>query len=134
MSKVRSSPDATKLIQEAYNALDRASESSSEASRLVGLAYDAAAESERRHRRGAPYCADRKALVSVDTAAKFFVVKWACEPVGKKKSLLEASGLRLECLYAGALGELLRSRKRYPFKGTPEAAKLDYAAFCWGAK
>lgn len=120
-----------KLIREAYYALERASDSDIETSSLLRSCMSAAREGERLHRRSPrPY----NARMSVELAAMFFAVKWACDARRKKFTLAEAAVLRPDALYGEALGSLLRKQKRWPFRRRPEAADIDYSEVFWGVK
>lgn len=95
--------DLKATVDRAFAQLDRATESSSEASRLLANAFREAEEGERRHRRmgrglGGGYRA------SVATAARYFVCKWFLEPA-KVSTARSACSLRLDCLYASAVRE-----------------------------
>lgn len=93
------------LIDAAYLVLDRACDATgSEAQSLIRKAYNAALESERSHRRFGAGLGSYRA--SAETAARFFVVKWFCDP-GKVTNAREAAALRLDCLYASALRVLM---------------------------
>lgn len=123
-----------KIIREAFYALERAADSQMETSRLLRECLYAAREGECRHRKGAPFGVRRTSHLSVECAAMFFAVKWACEVHRKKVTLPEAAALRLDALYGEALGDLLRAEKRWPFKKRPEAADLDYSDVFWGSE
>lgn len=87
-------------IATAYAALDRAcDENGMEACSLIRKATDAALEGEKGHRRGGPPSRYRE---SVETAARYFVVKWFLDPA-KIASAADAARVRLDCLYASAL-------------------------------
>lgn len=116
------------LIDAAYHALDRACDETPDAGSLLAKAYNAALDGERRHRRfGAGWGSYR---CSAETAARFFVVKWFVDP-GKVTSAREAAALRLDCLYASALREVLAvDRAADPwglFARLEPAAALDYS-------
>ncbi len=89
----------------AFAALERAADESTEASRLLSNAFDAALDGERRHRRMGRGFGNRHKQ-SAETAARYFVVKWFLDPA-KITNAREAAAVRLDCLYASALrGEL----------------------------
>lgn len=93
------------IIDRAYCELERACDPSSEATKLLRAAYHAAWEGEKAHRRmGASFGGSYRA--SVQTAARYFVCKWFCEPA-KVTSARDACAIRADCLNASALRELL---------------------------
>ena|SRR5690349_14025180 len=117
-------------IDAAFRALDRACDAKGgEAQTLICKAYDAALESERRHRRfGAGFGGYR---VSAETAARYFVVKWFVDP-GKVSNAREAAALRPDCLYASALRGVLNDGGRGVetlalVAALEPAAALDYS-------
>jgi hypothetical protein len=115
---------AKATIDAAYTRLDRATESSSEASRLLLQALDAATEGEKGHRRMGARWTDGRASYKVQTAARYFVCKWFADP-GKVGSALDACRLRDDCLRASALRQLLDSEgKSVDMSGI---AELDYS-------
>lgn len=113
---------AKAIIDRAYCELERACDPSSEATKLLRAAYAAAEQGERAHRRmGASFGGSYRA--SVQTAARYFVCKWFCEPA-KVTNAREACAMRADCLNASALRELLDSEgKSVDMTGIPE---LDY--------
>lgn len=95
------------IIDLAYSELENACDPSSEATRLLRVAYAAAESGERSHRRmGASFGGSYRA--SVATAARYFVCKWFCEPA-RVTNAREACSMRADCLNASALRELLDS-------------------------
>lgn len=115
-------------IARAYAALERATdENGLEAVGLLRKATDAALDGEKAHRRFGPKSRYRE---SVETAARFFVVKWFLDPA-KITNAREAAAVRLDCLYASALRAELVERMGMQFvtlgtKLDPVAA-IDYA-------
>jgi hypothetical protein len=113
-------------IARAYAALERASDESSDASSLLRRATDAAIDGEKTHRRHGPSSRYRE---SVETAARYFVCKWFLAP-GKVKSARDATSMRLDCLYASALHDVLLDRMGRDFpalqKALDPAAAVDY--------
>lgn len=97
-------------IVAAYDRLERASdESGSEAAALVRKAYDAALAGEKGHRRFGPRARYRE---SAETAARYFTVKWFLDPANIKDAR-SAAAVRLDCLYASALREVLLESEGY---------------------
>ncbi len=89
-------------IDTACAALERAAqEHGIDANNLFDKAYDAALESEKKHRRFGAFAPTRYRESAV-TAARYFVCKWFVDP-GKVTNAKEAALLRLDCLYASAL-------------------------------
>jgi hypothetical protein len=120
------------IIARAYAALERASDPDSDASSLLRRATDAATEGEKTHRRHGPSGRYRE---SVETAARYFVVKWFLDP-HPVKSARDAAALRLDCLYASALHAVLLDRMGRDFpalqKSLDAAAAIDYCAHIVG--
>lgn len=110
-------------IDAAYLRLERATESSMEATRLLTAATEAAVAGEKAHRRmGATFGGTY--TMSVATAARFFVCKWFNAP-GKVLNARDACSMRGDCLNASALRELLDSEDiRVDMDGIGE---LDYS-------
>jgi hypothetical protein len=92
------------IVDRAYCELERACDPSNEATKLLRDAYAAAEQGERSHRRMGRGFGGYRA--SVQTAARYFVCKWFCDPA-KVTSAREACSLRGDCLNASALRELL---------------------------
>lgn len=117
------------LIDAAYLELELTCDvSGGEAQTLIRKAYDAALEGERAHRRfGAGWGSYR---CSAETTARYFVVKWFVDP-GKVTSARDAAALRLDCLYASALREVLAVDRAADtwglFAKLEPAAALDYS-------
>lgn len=105
-------------IATAYSALERAAdENGIDASGLCRKATDAAIDGEKGHRRGR-----RGFRESVETAARYFVVKWFLDPA-KITDARSAAAVRLDCLYASALRAELIGRMGADF--TDLRAKLE---------
>lgn len=112
-------------IATAYAALERAAdEHGIDASRLLSNAFDAALDSERRHRRMGRGFGNRHKQ-SAETAARYFVIKWFRDPASITNAR-EATLVRLDCLYASALRIELLERMGKTF--THLNAKLDSVA------
>jgi hypothetical protein len=115
-----------RTIDTAFVALQRACESSSEADRLLTRALDAARTGERKHRtmgRGLDGYSQ-----SIETAARYFVIKWFCEP-GDVTDALQATRLREDCLCASALRFLMGSEgpgMRDAWLAMQACASIDY--------
>lgn len=98
---------------------------------LMQRAFDAALKSEREHRRfGARFTnGAARYRESATTAAKYFVMKWFCEPrcAASAKAAIE---LRADVLAASALRESLRGQRRRAtaFVRKFNACALDYVA------
>lgn len=120
MSKTR------ETIARAYAALERASDESIDATSLLRKATDAAVDGEKTHRRHGPSSRYRE---SVETAARYFVCKWFLD-APKVTSAREAAAMRLDCLYASALHDVLLDRMGRDFpalqKALDPAAAVDY--------
>lgn len=84
-------------------------------------AYAACLADERQHRRNAWAETDRPRN-SATTAARYFCVKWFLYPATVRDAL-EAASVRLDCLYASAVG--LRFSKWHLDPGDFDA--IDYA-------
>lgn len=121
-------PKTRETIAAAYAALDRAcDENGMDACSLIRKATDAALEGEKGHRRHGPRGRYRE---SVETAARYFVVKWFLDPA-KITDARSAAAVRLDCLYASALRAELIGRMGADFtalrtKLEPVAA-VDYS-------
>jgi hypothetical protein len=113
------------IIDAAYARLERATESSTEATKLLRAATDAAVAGEKAHRRmGANFGGTYRA--SVQTAARYFVCKWYADTSTKVTCALDACMLRADCLNATALREWLVSEgKAVELEGITD---LDYSA------
>lgn len=110
-------------IAAAYAALERAAdENGIDACNLFRKATEAATEGEKGHRRHGPSSRYRE---SIETAARYFVVKWFLDPA-KVKSALDATKVRLDCLYSSALRAELIGRMGADF--TDLRAKLEPVA------
>lgn len=113
-------------IARAYAALERASDESIDATSLLRKATDAAVDGEKTHRRHGPSSRYRE---SVETAARYFVCKWFLDPA-KVKSARDAAAVRLDCLYASALHDVLLDHMGRDFpalqKALDAAAEIDY--------
>ena len=127
MSKSKTS----QAIGRAFITLERACDSSREASGLLWNAFEAALEGERLHRRAAPSRSIRP-LISAQDAARFFVIKWVCEGKTEKVTFREAAQLRPDAFLGYALRCFLDEEKRFPFEVTPEVAGFDYSVIVWG--
>lgn len=110
-------------IATAYAALERAAdENGLDACGFFRKASDAATDGEKAHRRMGPSSQYRE---SVETTARYFVVKWFLEPA-KIGNALDAARVRLDCLYASALRAELIGRMGADF--TDLRAKLEPVA------
>ncbi len=127
-----STPKTRETIARAYAQLERASDLDSDASSLLRRATDAAIDGEKKHRRHGPSSRYRE---SVETAARYFVVKWFLDPANVK-SARDAAAVRLDCLYASALHDLLLDRMGRDFpalqKSLDAAAAIDYCSHIVG--
>jgi hypothetical protein len=94
-------------IDVAYARLERATESSTDATRLLRAAFEAALQGEHAHRRMGRHFGAHKYLNTPDTAARYFVCKWFADTTTKVSCALDACMLRGDCLNATALRELL---------------------------
>lgn len=111
-------------IATAYAALERAAdENGIDACSFFRKATDAATDGEKAHRR--PERRQSRYRESVETAARYFVVKWFLEPA-KIGNALDAARVRLDCLYASALRAELIGRMGADF--TDLRAKLEPVA------
>lgn len=123
-----------KTIAAAYAALERAAdENGMTACSLLLKATFAAIDGEKGHRRFGPRSTYRQ---SVETAARYFVVKWFLDPA-KITDARSAAAVRLDCLYASALRAELVERMGMAFielgpKLEPVAA-IDYSDDIVGA-
>lgn len=109
-------------IDAAYSELARAANKVEGWTSYLQKAYDAAEAGERQHR-----SARRKFAHPVDTAAKYFVLKFCHEhKPGKKMTAEDAANLRSDALFAAALRCRLHKAKAYPFRKDPVEG-IDYA-------
>lgn len=129
MTERLSKAEVKARIDRAFVELNRVCESRQESARLLAHAHRAALEGERRHRsigRGldpGPY------QQSVETAARYWVLRWFWEPA-KVTSALEAVQLREDALHASALAQfLLNERKPTPelFERIKACGEIDYS-------
>lgn len=116
--------EVKKIIDQAYGKLARLVESRSEADRLLLQALEAARATEKQHRKS-PWGTDREGWKqSVETAARYFVVKWYLDP-RKIRDALEATQTRLDCLYASAL-RLFAEQNGFQKLDFSDVQQLDY--------
>lgn len=100
--------EAKQVIDRAYAALERACERSGnvgEAQMLLEKAYVAARDGEKLHRKHA-WDKTERPRNSVETAARYFVLRWFYDPV-RIGSARAAVMIRADALYGAALRELL---------------------------
>jgi hypothetical protein len=113
-----------RIIRSEYAQLVRACESSSEADRLLDRAYDAALSGERRHRRGT---GRPRARLSCDDTARWFILKWVCEPRAERTgNAWRFASLREDAFLGYALRDWLDEQGRYPFSEQAESTELEY--------
>jgi hypothetical protein len=115
---------AKAIIDALYMNLSHECDRGMEASQLLYKASEAAREGEKQHRKGVWGPREGRYRGSVETAVRYFVVKWFMDPA-KVTSALDAARLRADCLYASALREALGA---FVLTG-PAArgfAKIDY--------
>lgn len=114
-------------IHNAFGHLEAAVDrTNSEAQRCLYRALKAAEEGERRHRRGGPSGTTSVYLQSVATAARYFVLKWACQhDASELTSASAAAALREDALFAAAVREHLDKAGRWPFASNPVEG-IDY--------
>lgn len=94
-------------IDVAYVRLERATESSHDATRLLRAAFEAALQGERAHRRMGRGLSAHRYSSTPDMAARYFVCKWFADTSTKVTCALDACMMRADCLNATALRELL---------------------------
>lgn len=117
----------TKTINECWYAFDR--QTSGLPIGLVDRALVAAREGERAHRRmGRGLSAYR---VSVDTAARYFVLKWALDVPRHTGGLEGIASLRLDALLGHGIGAMLKRQGRhgdaFPRHLAAQLREIDYA-------
>ena len=129
MTERLSKTEVKARIDRAFVELNRVCESRQEAARLLDHAHRAALEGERRHRSLGRGLGPGSYQQSVETAARYWVVRWFWEPT-KVTSALEAVQLREDALHAAALAEFLRNERK-PMQELYERVKaclaIDYS-------
>lgn len=103
-----------KAIDDAFFAIDRLADASTETSRLIQRAFEAAETEERGHRRFGPnFASHHPGALSVAHCARYFVVKWVFDESGlatqSPDSWLAAAQVRSDTLYSYALRQALRT-------------------------
>lgn len=110
--------EAKKVIDQAFHVVQRASHLTTETRDLFERAHSIAIRDETHNRRHA-WVKGGRWKNSVETAARYFVVKWFFEPA-RATNVREAAGLRLDCLYASALRAAVDAAR---LKMTPKEAR-----------
>lgn len=119
--------DLQTLVAREFGKLDNWADRDIERRRLVNECQAAAEDGERRHRRMGRSLMNHGYKVGVETAAKWFVLKWATERrTDGPKSWAHAASVRLDCLYGWAIGELLGADAACPNLATDAIHSVHY--------
>lgn len=97
--------EAKKLIDRAFTLLSHAAENHTDPEKFLEKAYATALAREKHHRTHA-WVPEGPYRNGVQTAARYFVVRWYFDPA-KVGTALEAVSIREDALYASALREAL---------------------------
>lgn len=119
--------DLQTLVAREFGKLDNWADRDIERRRLVDACLAAAEEGERGHRKMGRAFTSKGYKVGVSTAAKWFVLKWATERrTEPPKSWTEAAGVRPDCLYGWAIGELLGADLACPNLASEAIHSIEY--------
>lgn len=114
-------------IDQAYTAIEKLALQDTRAYDLLRKAFRAAHLAEKAHRKSVGHSSAR---VSIDYAAKYFILKWfydIARAPESPKDWLEAATIRLDVLYSYALAEALWSKNPEALAMPPWLNIVDYA-------
>lgn len=94
-------------VDEAFHALRRACDGFAGAADLFDRAHEAASDEEKGHRRHGSRLSSERYRSSVETSARYFVVRDFIKPASVKNAL-DATSIKKSSLYAAALRDLLK--------------------------
>lgn len=116
---------AKEAIDAAFLVVRRLSNLNTETQNLFERAHDAAVTGERHNRRHA-WAPGGRWRSSVETSARYFVVRWFSEPA-EVSNAREAAALRTDCLCASALRLAIEASRKGSARvfDTEDAAKLS---------
>lgn len=112
------------VVDAAYRALERAAEKHQETQKLFDLGFEANVRQEKGHRRMGSGLGTGRYRASVQTVARYFLVKWYLEPA-KVESAKDATLITLSALYSTALRDWLPEVPNAP--SLIDVLALDYA-------